>query len=312
MAGGKLNVVTGAFGYTGRYITRRLLEMGDQVATLTSQPLEQSPFGRRVRARPLAFDRPEALADSLRGATTLYNTYWVRFCFGRVTFQAAVENTRTLIRAAEAAGVERLVQVSITKPSKDSPLPYFRGKALLEEAVRESSLSYAIVRPTVIFGPRDVLINNIAWLLRRLPIFGVFGDGGYPLQPVFIEDFADIAVQAGRRSDNCVVDAVGPEVFTYAGLVRLIRDTIGSRARVIRVPPAVALAVGRLVGLAVGDVVVTRDEIVGLTSGLLVSDDPPTGATPLSKWLQGNADAVGRTYASELQRHYRPAARSSS
>ena len=305
MAAGALDIVTGAFGYTGRYITRRLLRMGRQVATLTNRPLALSPFGPRVPARPFSFDHPEVLTDHLRGASTLYNTYWVRFPYGRVTFQTAVENTRTLVRAAEQAGVERIVQVSITKPSTSSSLPYFRGKALLEEVVRDSKLSYAIVRPTVIFGPEDILINNIAWLLRRLPIFGVFGDGQYPLQPVFVEDFADLMVRVGQQSGDIVVDAVGPETYTYIEMVRLIRDTIGSRAKIIRVPPGLALSVGRLIGLAVGDVVITRDEIEGLTSGLLTSDNPPSGTTALSRWLQRHAETVGSSYASELQRHYR-------
>jgi len=304
MTAGTLDIVTGAFGYTGRYITRRLLGMGRQVATLTNRPPALSPFGRRVPARPFSFDHTKVLIDHLRGATTLYNTYWVRFPHHRVTFQTAVENTRALIRAAEQAGVERIVQVSITKPSTGSSLPYSRGKALLEEAVRSSELSYAIVRPTVIFGPEDILINNIAWLLRRLPIFGVFGDGQYLLQPVFVEDFADLVVKVGQQSSDIVVDAVGPEIYTYIEMVRLIRDTIGSRAKIIRVPPGLALLAGRLIGLAVGDVVITRDEIEGLTSGLLVSDNPPSGKTPLSRWLQRHAETVGTAYASELQRHY--------
>ncbi len=304
MAACELNVVTGAFGYTGRYIARRLLSLGKQVATLTRRPIEQSPFGRQVRAMPLQFDRLDALTASLAGATTLYNTYWVRFPRRRVTFETAVENTRTLIQAAQDAGVRRIVQVSITNPSLDSPLGYFRGKARLEEAVRASTMSHAIVRPTVIFGPEDVLINNIAFILRKLPIFGLFGAGDYRLQPIFVEDFADLVVDAGQRSDNMTFDAVGPETFTYAELVRLIRDTIHRRTKIVHLPPSVALAIGKLAGLALGDVIVTREEIDGLMAGLLVSDRTPTGQTSLSEWLERNADRVGTVYASELERHY--------
>jgi uncharacterized protein YbjT (DUF2867 family) len=272
---------------------------------LTHRSPDDSPFGDRVPAIRFHFDEPEKLERSLRGAATLYNTYWVRFPHGQVTFEAAVEHSRFLIRAAEAVGVERIVHVSITNPSCDSPLPYFRGKALVERAIRESKLSYAIVRPTVIFGPEDILINNIAWLLRRMLVFGVFGRGDYRVQPVFVEDLADIAVAAGQRRDNVVIDAAGPDVYSYATMVRLIRDAIGSRARLMPIPPSAAWLVGRCVGHFVGDVIITRDEIEGLMSGLLVSNGAPTGRTSLADWLAGNADTVGGTYTSELKRHYR-------
>lgn len=123
------NVVTGAFGYTGKYITRRLLGRGRRVKTLTGQSGCPNPFGHRVRVAPFDFDQPEALAASLAGADTLYNTYWVRFCRGRMTFDQATENTKTLVRTTEQAGVRRIVHISITHPSPNSPLPYFRGKA---------------------------------------------------------------------------------------------------------------------------------------------------------------------------------------
>jgi uncharacterized protein YbjT (DUF2867 family) len=299
------DVVTGSFGYTGRYITQRLLAAGRRVATLTNRSPDDNPFGDQVPALPFHFDAPEKLQESLRGADTLYNTYWIRFPHRRVTFDAAVENSRILIRAAEAADIERIVHVSITNPSADSPLPYFRGKALVEQALRESKLSYAIVRPTVIFGPEDILINNIAWLLRRMPVFGLFGRGDYRVQPVFVEDFAEIAVDAGQCRDNVVIDAVGPDVYSYVTMVHLIRDAIGSRARIVPVPPRAAWLVGQCVGRFVGDVIITRDEIEGLMSGLLVSNAAPTGRTSLADWLAHRADTVGRTYASELKRHYR-------
>ncbi|MBI3911261.1 MAG: NAD(P)H-binding protein [Armatimonadetes bacterium] len=301
----ELNIVTGAFGYTGRYITRRLLALGKRVRTLTGHPERQNPFGDRVTAAPFNFDRPAELTESLRGATTLYNTYWVRFPHGRVTFDQAVENTKTLISAAEAAGIRRIVHISITHASEASPLPYFRGKGLLEKAIIHSRLSYTILRPTVIFGAEDILINNIAWLLRRFPVFVVPGSGDYRLQPVFVENMAEIAVAAGQREENRIIDAVGPEVFTFNELVRRVADAIHSRARIVHLRPGVALFLSRLVGYLVGDVVLTRDELMGLMANLLVSDGPATGRTRLSDWLAQDTGRVGVRYASELARHYR-------
>jgi len=301
----ELNVVTGAFGYTGKYITRRLLSMGRRVKTLTGHPDRPNPFGEQVSVAPFNFEEPAALVESLRGAATLYNTYWVRFSHGQVTFEQAIENTKTLITAAEAAGVRRMVHVSIANPSEDSPLPYYKGKALLEKALIQSKLSYAIIRPTVIFGDEDILINNIAWLLRRFPVFAVLGAGDYKIQPIFVEDMAELATNAGGQTENVIVDAAGPEVYTFDALVRLIAKTVRSRARIIHMRPDLALFLSRLIGYLVGDVVLTREEVDGLMSNLLVSSGPPTGRTRLSEWLRQHVDTVGARYASEVKKHYR-------
>ena len=303
--GPELNLVTGAFSHTGKYITQRLLSMGERVKTLTSRSDFENPFGSQVTASPFNFDNLSLLTESLRDVTTLYNTYWVRFSYKGVTFDRAVENSIKLVKAAENAGVRRIVHISITNPSEQSPFPYFRGKALVEKAIIQSKPSYTIVRPAVIFGAEGVLINNIAWLLRRFPIFAVFGSGEYRIQPVFVEDVAEIAVTIGHRKDNAVIDAVGPETYTFDGLVRLIALKIGSKARIIHIKPRLALFLARLIGYVVKDVVITKDEINGLMSNLLVSDSPPTGHTRLTEWLEQNASAVGATYISDLKRHYR-------
>jgi len=300
-----LNVVTGAFGYTGRYITSKLLSMGKEVRTLTGHPNRVSPFGNRVKAFPLRFDAPEELAENLRGATTLYNTYWIRFPRGKVTFDSAVENTKILIKAAEQAGVRQVVHISITNASPDSPLAYFKGKALAEQAVAGSGLAYAILRPTLIFGAEDILINNIAWFLRKFPFFAIPGTGNYPVQPVHVKDLAEAAVGAAELCKNTVQDCVGPEVFTYEQLIRLVGGVIGSRSKMVHVWPGLALLLSRLAGFLVGDVVLTGDELKGLMAGLLVSDSPPAGSTRLKRWLEENRDTLGRRYASELDRHYR-------
>jgi uncharacterized protein YbjT (DUF2867 family) len=301
----ELNVVTGAFSYTGKYITQRLLSMGEKVKTLTGRSDLKNPFGSQVTTSPFNFDNPSLLTESLQGVTTLYNTYWVRFSHGQVTFDRAIENTKTLIKAAEAADVQRIVHVSITNPSEESPFPYFRGKALVEKAIIHSKLSYATIRPAVIFGTEGILINNIAWLLKRFPIFAVFASGDYRIQPVFVEDVAEIAVSAGHMDDNVIVDAVGPEIFTFDELVRLIANKINSQAKIVHVRPGLALFLARLIGYAVRDVVITRDEISGLMSNLLISEGQPTSPTRFSEWISHNAKRVGTRYISGLRRSYR-------
>ncbi len=302
MAVPSIHVVTGVFGYSGQYIARQLLDAGVHVRTLTNSPRRANPFGGRVEVHPYSFDEPERLVGALRGASVLYNTYWIRFNHARFKQPDAVANTLRLFDAARRADVPRVVHVSITNPSPDSPLDYFRGKARLEQALMGSGMSYAILRPTVLFGAEDILINNIAWMLRRFPVFAVFGDGEYRLQPIFVEDLAGLAVQVGGGGENRVIDAVGPETFGYRELVRQIGHIIGRPRPIVSVPPTVGYLVGWVVGKLVGDVIITRPEIEGLMSGLLCTDSPPAGRTRLTDWARAHADALGVRYASELAR----------
>lgn len=296
------HAVTGAFGYSGKYIAKRLLDQGHDVITLTNSINRSNPFNGRVAAFPFNFDNPQELAHSLKGVSVLYNTYWVRFNHKMFQHADAVKNTLILFEAAKAANVERIVHVSITNPSKESDLEYFSGKATLEQGLIDSGISHAILRPTVLFGKEDILINNIAWALRHLPIFGVFGNGEYRLQPIHVDDLASLAVEQGAKRKNIVIDAIGPETFTYRELVRTIGDIIGKKRPIISVPPSLGLFVGSILGKCVGDVMITREEIKGLMADLLHVDSPPAGTTRLTDWIREHADTLGKRYTSELAR----------
>jgi uncharacterized protein YbjT (DUF2867 family) len=301
----EIDVVTGAFGYTGQYITRRLLDSGRRVRTITGHPKRANSFGNQVEIAPMDFSDRAGLVRSLRGASVLYNTYWVRFNHGRATFDEAVTNSRVLTQAAKEAGVRRIVHLSIANPSLDSHLPYYSGKALVEKAIADSGLSYAILRPTVIFGIEDILINNIAWFARHFPVFAIPGSGRYQLQPIFVEDLAGLAINSAQQENNLVLDAVGPEAFTFEDLVRQIAIAVGAKPKFIHVSPRAALQMLRFVGPIVGDVILTREEIEGLMANLLVSKQPATGQTRFSAWLSENTTVLGKRYNSELQRHFR-------
>ena len=296
--------ITGAFSYTGKYTTQFLLNRGYKVRTLTYHPKRENPFGESVQVFSYNFDHPDQLRESLRGASALINTYWVRFPRGESTFETAVQNTRTLIAAARDAGVKRIVHVSIANPSLESPLGYYKGKAQLEQAVIDSGLSYAIVRPTVIFGVEDILINNIAWFLRRFPVFGIPGDGRYAIRPIYVEDMARLLADAVGQSGNAVLDAVGPETFAFEELVQLIAGKVGRSVRLVHMPTPLAYVSTLVTGWFVGDVVLTWEEYKGLMGNLLAPQGPPTGQTRLSEWLSENHERVGRRYASEVARHY--------
>jgi NADH dehydrogenase len=304
-----LDLVTGAFSYSGSRIARLLLDSGRAVRTLTFHPDRRHPLRARVQAFSYRFEDPVALARNLEGVNTLYNTYWVRFDHGRTTFANAIANSWTLFHAAQRAGVARIVHISIANPSIESTLPYYRGKALVERAVAEVDLPYSIVRPTWIFGgDRDVLTNNIAWILRHMPVFALPGSGRYLVQPIHIEDLARICERAAHADGDVIMDAAGPETMSFDQLVQTIRRAVGTSSPILHLPALVMAAVSRALGLAVRDVVLTSDEISGLTSGLLVSRETPLGQIAFTEWLAEHSRSIGRSYANELQRHFSPLA----
>ncbi|MGI8411886.1 MAG: SDR family oxidoreductase [Solirubrobacteraceae bacterium] len=307
-----IDLVTGAFSYSGAHLAERLLGAGRTVRTLTFHPDRPHPLQGRVEANAYRFDDPVALARSLEGVRTLYNSYWVRFDHGQTTYANAIENSRALFFAAKRAGVTRVVHTSIANPSLESPLPYYRGKALVERALAEAGVPYSIVRPTVLFGGEgDVLVNNIAWILRRIPIFAVPGDGSYPIQPVHVDDLARICAACSHADGDGIVDAAGPETHSFKQLIQAVRHAVGARAPIVHLrapilhlPPMIMAQASTALGLLVRDVVLTPDEITGLMAGLLVSHDAPLGRVTFSDWLAESGDSLGRSYANELHRHF--------
>lgn len=294
--------VTGAFGYSGRYITQRLLKAGHKVMTLTNSTGRENPFGARVRAVPFHFDEPARLTESLYGVDVLINTYWVRFNHRHFTHQQAVKNSRMLFQAAKEAGLRRIVHVSITNPDIHSDLSYFHGKAQVEAALQESGISHCILRPAVLFGKEDILINNIAWSLRHLPVVAVFGRGDYKLQPIYVDDLATAAVAKAAESTNEIVDAIGPESFTYRELMETIKSRLGLKRLVVGVPRVLGYVGCQLLGLLVNDVIITWEEVRGLIENRLCVDAPPLGTTKLTSWIDEHRNTLGRHYTSEMAR----------
>ena len=297
-----LHAVTGAFGYSGKYIAKRLIDSGKPVITLTNSLHRDNPFREPIMAYPFHFDEPEKLRRVLEGVEVLYNTYWVRFNYKTFGHSLAVENTRNLLSAAKRAGVRRIVHISITNPSEDSPFEYFAQKALLEREIQESGLSYAILRPTLLFGKEDILINNIAWTLRKFPVFGLFGDGKYLLQPVYVDDLAQLAVEEGLKDENVILNAVGPETFTFRKLVETIGRIIEKPRMIVPLPPRWTYLVGVMIGKFTRDVMITWPEVQALMANLLYVKTPPTCNTKLTDWAHAYGRFLGQQYANELER----------
>ena len=300
-----MDIVTGAFGYIGRYIAAQLIAAGRQVRTITTHVDKPNPFGAKVEAYPYNFDDPNTLIESLRGADTLYNTYWIRFEYGGQTFDQAVNNTEILFECAVKAGIKQIVHISVTKASVESHLPYYVGKGRQEEALKNLGIDYRIVRPTLVFGVEDILVNNIAWLIRKFPLFPIMGDGRYQLQPVFVGDLASITIDSINNQGLTTIDAIGPESYSYLEFVKTIAKALGKKPLLIKAPPKFGIFLGRAIGLFVRDVILTEEELMGLMSSLLTSIQEPNGDTRFSKWIEENRLVIGRSYSSELDRHFR-------
>lgn len=300
-----LSVVTGGLSYIGKHITQRLVDRGDQVLILTGHPDRPNPFGERVRIAPFSFSNPEVLCQTLQGVTTLFNTYWVRFDYRRVSFAQAVEHNMTLFQAAKKAGVRRIIHLSVSNPSEDSPFPYFRGKARIERLLADSGVPHCIIRPTLVFGgEEEILVNNIAWLLRCFPVFALPRGGAYRLQPIHVHEVAALALDAASQANGSTLDAAGPDIYRFEDLVRLIAREIRTRVLFIPTSPSLALVLLRIVGLFVQDVVLTKDELGALRADLLVLKETPKGKIRFCDWLKNHADQVGKRYASEMIRHF--------
>ena len=306
MTEGTRVAVTGAFGFTGRALAERLLAEGHEVVTLSRRSGEGDRLAPRLAAiHPLDASRPDAFRAALEGVDVLYNTWWLRFPRGGGTFERLLADSSVLLAAAREVGVRRIVHVSVVRASPNADTPYVRAKAALESAVKATGLEWVIVRPTLTYGPGDILINNLAWALRRLPVYGTPGLGRYRVQPVHVDDLARICVEAADLPSGQTIDAAGPETFEYRDLVARIRAAVGSRSIVLPMPGLVVLGAAKVLGLLVRDVVLTRDEIRELTSSLLTSDEPARGEIRLSDWLLEHASTLGRRWSSELARNYR-------
>ena len=300
-----MDVVTGSFGYIGKYITQELISSGKRVKTITTHPDKPNPFGNDVKAYPYNFDNPELLINVLKGCETLFNTYWVRFNYAKQSFENAVRNTDILFDSARKAGIKKIVHIGVTNCSESDALPYYRGKALQEKMLKELGIPYSIIRPTLVFGKEDILVNNIAWTIRRFPLVPIFGSGDYKVQPVFVKDVASIAVECAQKNTSETLDAIGPETFTYTEMLQVMASILNQDVKFIHVWPDIGIFLGKIIGLFVDDVLLTKDELRGLMANKLTSQEAPNGKTKFTEWLKANKEIVGERYTSELDRHFR-------
>ena len=305
--------ITGAWSYSGRHVARRLLDRGDTVLSLTNHPApDPHLFQGQVKAVPFDFT-PGRLAAHLAEIDVLACAYWTRHNRPPVGHRGpwmshaeATQRSQALIREAKTAGVRRLVWTSIANPGLDADLPYYQGKARVEAAVRSSGLSYGILRPACFFGPGGILLENVAWAVRRLPVFPLPAAAApFHVRPIHVEDYADLVAEAVHSQETFVRDAAGPDRVEFAALVRHLSAVMGSRTRLVSLPLPVCHLLYAAASRVMGETILTLDELKGLSRNRLDSREDPAGSISLLAYVAANAGTLGRRFLREPRR--RPA-----
>jgi len=308
--------ITGANSYTGRYISKILLASTDtnfKIRNLTNSPNRKHDLGEKAfETMPLAYHDTSQMAKILEGTDVLFNTYWVRYNdYKGITREQSIQNSKNIVDAAKMAGVKKIVYSSHTQTSLDSPLQYIRGKAEVEQYIRESGLEYGFVKPCCIFGDtpdESIVINNISYFMRTFPVFPVSGDASsYHLQPVHVRDLAELMVDCATdpAKTSHEVDAVGHK-FTVNELLTTIKDTLGLRRLIVNhVPIDVCYYGTKPIDLIFNDKFIERDDLLLMSSGITCSLEPPTGKRKLTDFLEKYKDTIGRRYISSNARYYK-------
>ena len=296
--------LTGAFSYTGRYIAKKLASEAIPFRAITNHARPELFPDLNIPVSLLQFTNSELMVEAMEGSDVFINTYWIRYPYRSLTHEKAVENIQFLIDCAKKAKVKQLIHISVTHPSEDSSLSYFRGKALAEKAVRESGLDYFILRPSLVFGLEDILINNIAWLLRTFPFFALPSPMNYSAQPVYACDVANAVFDVLLSEKSGTRDVVGEEVYLMDELVRLISVAISHPKRILLMPKPLTLLFVRFLGLLLHDRVLTIDELQGLMENRLISQEAPLGKTSFRSWILQEGSKLGKRYTNDFSRFY--------
>jgi len=234
--------VLGGTGFIGRHVAARLLQDGWQVACAGRGSRDAVPGAAMVPFDALAAT-PAAWDAALAGCDAVVNCVGVKRSKGQQTFQAVhVDLVRRLVAACKAAGVPRVVHVSVVASARDGPHAYHRTKWEGEEALRQSGLDATILRPSVVYGRGDDMLSHLAKMVRASPIFPVVGRGEALLQPVDVADVAG-AVSAALASPPAAgprirsYDVVGPDTLSLRAVVQRVADACGERVRIVGTPP---------------------------------------------------------------------------
>ncbi|HEX3246375.1 MAG TPA: NAD-dependent epimerase/dehydratase family protein, partial [Chloroflexota bacterium] len=231
---GDIVTVFGGTGFLGRRIVRRLRAKGFSVRSSSRHPSASASDDPEVRTIAADIREADSIARAVEGAFGVVNAVSLYVERGADTFQAVhVAAAARVAEEARKAGVEHLIQISGIGADATSSSPYIRARGQGEQAVRAAFAGAGVVRPAVMFGPDDVFLNTLVQLMRRLPIYPLFGRGETRLQPADVEDVGEAVARLMQRTpaEAVTVECGGPRVYTYEELLR----TVARAANVTRV-----------------------------------------------------------------------------
>jgi uncharacterized protein YbjT (DUF2867 family) len=252
----RIVAIAGGSGFIGRTIARRLAALPQ----LRVRVLSRDPGRARAKLAGLEADfvrgevtEPGTLPAALAGASAVvsavqFDGYPIENPRRGLTFERIdLGGTLALLAAAKAAGVTRFIYISGAAADENSRHPGFRAKGKAERAIRESGLEYTILRPSLVYGPDDTVVNGFAKAIRLAPVFPVPGSGRQTLQPVLVDDLAAcVALAISGRGQNGTYEIGGPDLMTFDDLIRLIMDLTGHRRPIVHVPESVMRAMGAI------------------------------------------------------------------
>lgn len=287
---GKVTVVGGA-GFIGRYLVKRLAQQGWQVRVAVRDPEAASfvkPMGAVGQVQPIQANiRNEAsIARAVAGADLVINLAGLMFPGGAQNFQAVHEDgAATVARAAHAAGVGRLIHVSVVGAERDAGSKYARSKDAGEAAVRDAFPTATIVRPSIIFGPEDQFFNLFARLATILPVMPLLGGGHSRMQPVYVGDVAQAIAALARDTapTGGIYELGGPQVLSMAELMSIVCEQTGRERLAVPLPFALAKFYAFFLQLMPWRIL-TMDQVEMLKTDNVVSGEYPglaeLGVTP--------------------------------
>ena len=274
-------LVTGATGFVGREIVRRLCDSGDEVHALARSRSSASEVSPAI-FHPGNVLEASSLREPCKGMEAIIHLVGVISEVGRNKFAAVhVEGTRNIVAAARAGGVRRFIHMSSLGTRVGAASRYHQSKWAAEEIVRSSGLDWTIFRPSVIYGPGDGFVNLFASLALRSPMMPIIGRGTSKYQPVPVQTVADAFVKslAEPRAINRTLDLCGAETFSMNQIIDEVLAVIGRERPRLHIPIWLARIQAGLLELLCSRILrkappLNRDQIVMLQEDNVGNGDP--------------------------------------
>ncbi len=226
--------LTGASGYVGNYILRDLVKAGYEVNCLIRKGSEKKlrMKGKKIKIFYGDITDSAAVAKAMKGCKAVINLVAIRREHRKQTFENVIfGGTKNCVDAAKKHGIKRFIQMSVLGAKRNAETKFWQAKWEAEEYVRKSDLTYTIFRPSFIFSKEDISINEFARLIKKFPVFPIFGDGEYKSQPVYVEDVSAAFAKAIKLRDveNGIFEVGGPKKYTFNELIATLETLVNKK-----------------------------------------------------------------------------------